>query len=106
MTLLTRQHLIEQLSAAEQGTVDASHLAHWAFDQFYAEEAGSIEFEPGYRRVIGETLDDLMFGDEPDFAVSTAEIRKMIQRLATAEPAPDDEDEDEDEEAAVDTESE
>lgn len=96
MTTLTRQMLIDQLHAVETGTQPATNLATWAFDQFYAEEAGEIEYEAGFRRIIGHTLDDLMFGDAPGFTLSANEARRMIEELERAEPAPDDED-DEDE---------
>ena len=96
MTILTRQMLIDKLRA---GADDSTPLASWAFDQFYAEEEGSISFEPGYRRVIGATLDDMMFSDQPGFALSADDLAQMIDRLEQATPVADesdDEDEDED----------
>lgn len=98
MALLTRQDVIVQLEALEQGTIAAQAVAAWAFDQFYAAEEGKIAFEPGYRRAIGAVLDDLMFGDQPDLIVSAADARQMIEHLVNAAPASED-DEADDEEA-------
>jgi hypothetical protein len=96
MEILTRQQLIAQLQAVLDGTTEARALSAWAFDQFYGEEEGTVEFEPGYRRAIGAVLDDLMFGDQPGFVLSTAELQQMIQHLLSAEPAADDLDDEED----------
>lgn len=113
MTILTRNMLIDKLreaattaSSGEQAPAESAAsqpIATWAFDQFYAEEAGAVTFEPGYRRVIGATLDDLMFSDQPGFALSMAEIERMISALEQAAPtldeADDDDDDDEDDDA-------
>lgn len=96
MTRLTRQDVIQQLQVAAEGTIPAKTLSRWAFDQFYAEEAGDVEFEPGFRHSIGAVLDDLMFGDEPDFALTADDLRNRIDRLAAAQPTFDDDEEDED----------
>lgn len=105
MTVLTRDILIDRLRAATP--VDGAHeqaiapapvtepIASWAFDQFYAEEAGAVTFEAGYRRVIGGVLDDLMFSDQPGFALTTATIDHLLDRLRQAVAVPEDEDEDE-----------
>jgi hypothetical protein len=103
METLTRHHVIEQLRSAIDGTIEVRALSDWAFDQFYAEEEGTIEFEPGYRRVIGAVLDDLMFGDEARFYLTPAELNHMIQHLAHAELIVD-EDDDEEDDADVDLE--
>jgi hypothetical protein len=102
METLTRQQVIEQLRSALDGTIEAHTLSQWAFDQFYAQEEGMVEFEPGYRRAIGAVLDDLMFGDQPGFYLSAAELNQMIQHLSYAEPAADDDDDDEEDDADVD----
>ena len=99
MQVLSRRDVIEQLQAATQGQLDALRLAQWAFDQFYAEEEGTVEFEPGYRRAIGAVLDDLMFGDQPGFYLSTAELNHMIQHLLYVEPVANDGDDDEEDDA-------
>lgn len=93
-SLLTRQQVIEQLEAS--GT-RAESLAHWAFDQFYAEEQGTVEFEPGYRRAIGVVLDELMFADEPQFRLNRDHLRALADSLRAAQPGPDDEDDEDDE---------
>ncbi len=98
MQVLSRHDVIEQLQAATQGQLDARRLAQWAFDQFYAEEAGTLEFEPGYRRAIGVVLDDLMFGDERSFQLTDTDLQRLIRQLEQAEAQPDSYDrEDEDE---------
>lgn len=96
MNTLTRQALISQLRDAEQQGLDAQQLAAWAFDHFYAEEAGTVEFETGYRHAIGAALDDLMFGDQPGFTITPVELHRMIHDLEHAEPAADDEEEQDD----------
>lgn len=102
MNTLTRQQLIDQLQAAAQGTLASTQLSAWAFDQFYAEEAGTIEFEPGFRRPISTVLDDLMFGDQPGFHLSDADLQQMITHLDQATPT-DDEGEDDDDDDDDDT---
>lgn len=104
MTQLTRQELISQLRAAHQATaLDQAlrTLARWAFDQFYGEEEGRLDFEPGYRRVIGQSLDDLMFSDQATFALSATDLQRMIERLEQATPTADDDisEDDEDDDA-------
>jgi hypothetical protein len=99
MSLLDRAQLIAQLHAAAQGDTSAQELAAWAFDQFYAEEAGAVEFEPGYRRVIAGALDDLMFADQPGFQLAAADLQQLVAHLQAAEPALDDEDDDDPEDA-------
>lgn len=98
MTTLTRQELIDRLSAVS-GPKESQAIARWAFDQFYAEEAGEVEYEPGFRRVIATVLDDLMFGDAPGFELSQDDTRRLIEDLQRAEAVPDDaelDDEDDD----------
>ncbi len=89
MALLTRQQVIEHIETAGGGPAS---LARWAFDQFYAEEEGTIEFEPGYRHAIGAVLDELMFADEPRFALSEEALQALVGRLRAARPGSDDED--------------
>lgn len=101
MTILTRQQLIDQLHATTAGTQDAQQLARWAFDQFYAEEEGAIEYEAGFRRVISAVLDDLMFGDAPGFSLTASDARRMIEELQHAEAVPDDQLDDEDDDDLV-----
>ena len=100
MNTLSRQQLIDRLIPSARGANEespaAATLAGWAFDQFYAEEAGTLEFEPGYRGVIGAVLDDLMFSDQPNFHLAPTEIAQMIAHLEQAEPADDEDDDEED----------
>lgn len=91
MQVLSHQHVLAQLCTAEAGALDTQNLANWAFDQFYAEEAGAVQFEPGYRRVISATLDDLMFGDEESFRLTHADVQRLIQQLEQAVAEPGDE---------------
>ncbi|WP_029214988.1 hypothetical protein [Kallotenue papyrolyticum] len=99
MHILDRQQIIDRISAVERGELTQAELAAWAFDQFYAEEAGALTFEPGYRRLIATTLDDLMFADHPDASLSPTELQHLRQALAAARPQLDeDEEEDDDEE--------
>lgn len=99
MTRLTRQQLIERIESSDGSDLDA--LARWAFDQFYAEEEGSVDFEPGYRHAIGAVLDELMFADEPSFRLGRGTLRALADGLRSAEPRSadenDEDDEDEDE---------
>ena len=98
MQVLSRRDVIEQLQATTQGQLDALRQAQWAFDQFYAEQEGRLEFEPSYRRAISMVLDDLMFGDEHPFRLTKADLQHLIQQLEQAEAeadALDSEDEDE-----------
>ena len=101
MDTLTRQQVIEQLSlaATDDTSVASGRLAAWAFDQFYAEEAGEIAFETGYRRAISAVLDDLMFSDQPGFHLSAPELQQMIAHLEQAEPTEDDEEDDDEADA-------
>lgn len=104
MTLLTRNILIDTLRTALPQTdlplesAASESLAAWAFDQFYAEEAGAVTFEPGYRRAIGGVLDDLMFSDQPGFGLTAEMIQQMISQLEQAVAVPDEVDDDESDE--------
>ncbi len=106
MNVLTRQHIIDQLQLASQqtgeGTSATSHMASWAFDQFYAVEAGTVIFETGYRQAIAAVLDDLMFADQPGFHLSASDLRQMIAHLEQAQPADDIDDEEDDDDPDMD----
>jgi hypothetical protein len=106
MNILTRQQVIDQLQTAStnsaEGTNAAAQLASWAFDQFYAEESGTIMFETGYRQAIGSVLDDLMFADQPGFHLSASDLRQLIAHLEQAQPTDDIDDEEDDDELDVD----
>lgn len=95
MTMLGRATIIALLQAVLAGTHDVAYLARWAFDQFYSEEEGRVAYEPGYRRVILRVLDDLMFGDDPQFQLDHAQVAGLVHTLETAQYHPN-EDDDED----------
>lgn len=97
MQTLTRQSLIQRLQAARNEPAMLQQLSGWAFDHFYAEEEGNLEFEPGYRATISSVLDDLMFGDEAAFALTTDDVARLIRKLETATPTDDDAEYDNDE---------
>lgn len=96
MTQLTRQEVIDQLRAAIDGNIDSHSLAAWAFDQFYAIEEGTVAIEPGYKRPIGGVLDDLMFADQPEMALTPDDLRALIAQIERATPVEDEDEEDED----------
>jgi hypothetical protein len=98
MNQLTRQQVIDQLRVALRGELDNRQLAAWAFDQFYAIEEGGVEIEPGYRRMIGSVLDDLMFADQPGMALSSDDLTALIAQIEAATPVADEDDEDAEEE--------
>lgn len=98
MHTLTRQEIIARLRAAN--TPAAVHaLPAWAFEQFYAWEEGKLALELGYRSVLSAVLDDVMFGDDPAFALTNDDVAQLIHRLEQAQlGTDDDDDEDEDDE--------
>ncbi len=97
MQTLTRQILIEHLRAVHNEPALLRQLPGWAFDHFYAEEEGTLEFESGYRLIISSVLDDLMFGDEAAFALTTDDVERLIGKLEAATPTDDDLNDDDDE---------
>ncbi len=96
MNVLTRQDILTQLHAAMVGKLTEQQLAAWAFEQFYAEEAGRLEFEPGYRQIIGAVLDELMFGDAESFRLKNEDFQRLREQLEQAEAQPADEEEQDD----------
>lgn len=100
MKVLDRAMVIAALQSYAAGQQSAATLAAWAFDQFYAEEEGTLSYELGYRQVLAEVLDDMMFSDDADFALSPTDVERLLDTLATVpfdpdEPAEDADDEDE-----------
>jgi hypothetical protein len=81
--VITRALVARQIEARLAGTLGDAALAAWAFDRFYAEELGSERYEPGAETEIADTLDVLMFDDDPTFRLSEAELRDLIARLGT-----------------------
>lgn len=94
MQTLTRQILLEHLRAARATPGGIRQLPAWAFDQFYAVEEGKLELEQGYRGIISRTLDNLMFGDEAAFALTTDDVDQLIRKLEVATPQDHDEPDD------------
>jgi hypothetical protein len=80
---LTRATVIAQIEAHLAGRIDDSALAAWAFDRFYAQELGQEDYEAGAEPAIADTLDALMFDDDPGFRLAQEELRALIARLET-----------------------
>lgn len=80
---ITRAALARQIEARLAGTLSDAALAAWAFDRFYAEELGTEGYEPGVEEVIADTLDALMFDDDPHFRLDETELRGLLARLGT-----------------------
>ena len=81
--MTTRAMVVERIQANLAGSLTNEALAAWAFDRFYAEEAGSEDYEAGAEEVITDVLDTLMFGDDPGFRLDEEELRALIARLGT-----------------------
>lgn len=81
--VLTRAAVAERIEARLAGRLDDAALAAWAFDRFYAEEMGEEEYEPGAEAAIADTLDALMFDDDPGFRLEEEELRALIAQLGT-----------------------
>lgn len=79
--VITRTALARQIQARLAGRLDDAALAAWAFDRFYAEELGSEAYESGAEAAIADTLDALMFDDDPSFRLDEAELRALLARL-------------------------
>lgn len=82
--VVTLEVLIERIEARLTGQIDDATLSSWAFDRFYAEEVGAEDYAEGQEPLIAEVLDSLMFGDEPAFCLSEAELHDLVKRLNTA----------------------
>jgi hypothetical protein len=79
--MITRAEVIAQIEACLTGTVSATALAAWAFDRFYELELHDESLEEASDVALAEALDDLMFADEQDFALSEADLRRLLTRL-------------------------
>ncbi len=84
MKILDRAGVLSQLRAFLVGQQLAASLANRAFDQFYAEAEGALVYEAGYHTILAQTLDDLMFGDDPPFQLAYSEVERMVQQIETA----------------------
>jgi len=81
--ITTRAMVVERIEAHLAGHLTSTALAAWAFDRFYAEEAGGEAYEAGAEEMITDALDTLMFGDDPGFRLGEEELRALIARLGT-----------------------
>ncbi len=79
--MVSRSEIITKLEARLSGVLSDSALAAWAFDRFYAEELGEEEFAEEDAEVVRMVLDDLMFADDPAFALDEAALRDLLARL-------------------------
>ena len=82
-SILTREAVIVQIEGRLAGRIDDAALATWAFDRFYAQELGQEDYEVGAETAIADTLDALMFDDDPGFRLDQEELRALIARLLT-----------------------
>lgn len=80
-TLVSRAAVRAQIEARLAGKLSDQQLARWAFDHFYAEELGEVEYEPEWAEQIADALDALMFGDDPHFRQTEEELRALLARL-------------------------
>jgi hypothetical protein len=78
---LLRTEVIAQIEASLAGKLSTKQLAGWAFNQFYKLEMGTSQPEPAYADAIEQVLDELMFADEPSFALDTASLRALLAQL-------------------------
>lgn len=79
--MVSRNEVIAVIEAHLAGRLTADGLAAWAFDRFYAEELADTESTESADEVIAAVLDDLMFADDPHFALDEADLRNLIVRL-------------------------
>ncbi|HMQ31366.1 MAG TPA: hypothetical protein PKD53_11595 [Chloroflexaceae bacterium] len=79
--ILARRDVIAKLEDRLAGLIDDQGLAAWAFDSYYAIEQGTLSVAPDDADPLAEALDDLMFADEPSFALGEADLRRLIARL-------------------------
>jgi hypothetical protein len=81
--ITTRAMVVARIEERLSGRLSDTALAAWAFDRFYAQEAGSEAYEAGAEPVITDVLDALMFGDDPSFRLDEEELRALIAQLGT-----------------------
>lgn len=79
--MITRAELIDHVEACLAGTLATKALAAWAFDRFYALELGEESVAEADADLMNEALDDLIFADEQDFALSEEDLRRLLTRL-------------------------
>jgi hypothetical protein len=79
--ILARSVVIARLEDRLAGRIDDRGIAAWAFDSYYALEQGELSIDPDDADLIADALDDLMFADDPSFALDEADLRRLIARL-------------------------
>lgn len=79
--IVQRSDVIARLEERLDGRISAERLAMWAFDLFYAVEQGEQSVAESDADAIAEVLDDLMFADDPSFALDEADLRRLLARL-------------------------
>ncbi|GAC1556126.1 MAG: hypothetical protein NVS2B7_31760 [Herpetosiphon sp.] len=84
MNELTRSTIEQWLRSYLNGEAKPPDLAAWALEEFYAEAEGRIRYEVGYKALIGSTLDDLMFGDQPFFPLTPEHAHQLLESLVSA----------------------
>lgn len=79
--MITRTELISRIEACIAGALDDTALAAWAFDRFYAVELEEETIAEADSVLISEILDELIFADEQAFALSSADLIRLLERL-------------------------
>ncbi|MCG8347447.1 MAG: hypothetical protein MI924_06660 [Chloroflexales bacterium] len=79
--MLNRSEVIEKIESRLSGELSDATLAAWAFGRFYATDMGNEPFAEEDAATIRSVLDDLMFCDNPHFALDTDALHQLIVRL-------------------------
>ena len=82
--VLTRQAIREQLERFATGSLSREALAAWAFDRFYDEAEGQLEYEAGSDEIIDAVLEELAWADSAPFTLDATAARRLQQRLDEA----------------------
>jgi hypothetical protein len=75
-----RDSLIDLIAQRLAGTIDDVALAKQAFDRFYELELDDADLDEHVPQ-LAAVLDELMFADEPDFALEEAELARLRAQL-------------------------
>lgn len=82
--MITRQMLIEQLVALQQGASSTHDVADWAAQIQLQYENGVLVFEPGYEQLLLTTLINLIHNEDPEFRLDSGELQQQIAVLESA----------------------
>ncbi len=82
--MITRQMLIQQLVALQQGTSSTHDVADWAAQIHLQYENGVLVFEPGYEQLLLTTLINLIHNEDPGFLLDSGELQQQIAILESA----------------------